>query len=134
MVGQIFNQICMKKNGLHIDKCGVKCWYRNDLLHRLNEPAEEWPDGTKRWFINNLLHRKDGPAEEWADGSKLWYQNGKRHREDGPAVEWSSGATGWYLNGSCLGYDAVGFWSLWNRLTLEQQNNLNIHQWLAKYT
>ena len=67
--------------------------------HRLNNPAQEWHDGSKRWFVNGEFHRLDGPAREWNDGSKCWYVNGKRHRLDGPAEEWSNGDKAWYVNG-----------------------------------
>ena len=39
------------------------------------------PDGIKRWFLNGKLHRVDGPAIEWPDGSKYWYLNGKEYSE-----------------------------------------------------
>lgn len=44
----------------------------------------------EEWYINNLLHRLDGPAQvlyyfEDCKKSESWFQNGKYHREDGPA-------------------------------------------------
>ena len=56
-------------------------------------------DGVKMWFQNGKLHRLDGPAVERLDGSKAWYQNGKLHRLDGPAVEYPDGTKMWYING-----------------------------------
>ena len=121
------------KNGLHIDVNGIKRWYRNNQYHRENGPAEERPGGGKCWYLNGQRHREDGPAEEWADGTKCWYLNGQRHREDGPAVEYSDGVVSWWLNSTKLGDGPAGFWAHWALLTNNQQNNLNLHTWLAKY-
>lgn len=55
--------------------------------------------GVKRWFINGKLHRLDGPAVEWNNGTKLWYINGKLHRENGPAIEWHDGDKLWFVYG-----------------------------------
>jgi hypothetical protein len=57
---------------------GTKRWYLNDLIHRENGPAIEYPNGTKYWYLNGLFHREDGPAIEWSDGFKEWYYHGKR--------------------------------------------------------
>ena len=108
-------------------------WFQNGRLHRLDGPAVEW-NGDRFWYQNGRLHRTDGPACEYLDGDKCWYQNGKLHREDGPAIEWTDGAAGWYLHHDFLGSNVEGFWNLWNRLKSEQQNNLNLHRWMAKYT
>ena len=70
------------KNGLKVDKCG-----------------------TKRWYKNGKLHREDGPASEYANGDKYWYKNGKSHREDGPAVEIKNGTYfEYYLDGKKLNF------------------------------
>ena len=55
------------------------CYYYNNagLLHRLDGPAIEYPDGSKSWCQNGQLHRIDGPAVEWARGNKDWFINGK---------------------------------------------------------
>ena len=66
------------KNGLIIDKQGVKRWYKNDLLHREDGPATIWITGTKLWCQNDHLHRLDGPAIEYSSGDKFWYYQGKR--------------------------------------------------------
>jgi hypothetical protein len=95
------------KNGLHIDEHGNKCWYLDDKLHR-----------------------QDGPAEEWANGTKLWYLHDKLHRQDGPAVEWANGTKHWYLDGKYLGNGDAGFWDLWELLTDEKRNRLNLHMHL----
>lgn len=68
-------------------------------LHRENEPAIEYSNGTKYWYLNGRLHRENSPAVEWANGDKTWYLNGKVHRKDGPAVERSNGINRWFLNG-----------------------------------
>jgi len=91
------------KNGLHIDK-----------------------DGNKRRYKDNILHCNDGPAAELNDGTKMWCANGKRHRTDGPAIEYADGSKSWFLEGECLGFNDEGFWLLWDRLTDEQRNNLNL--------
>lgn len=124
----------MMKNGLYVDRDGIKQWYRHGKLHRKRGPAEESPHGDKRWYLNGVLHRKDGPAVENASGLKCWFVNGMRHREDGPAIENPNNSDSWYLNDVFLGYNAKGFWRLWDRLTPEQQNDLNLHLWMAKYT
>ena len=62
-------------------------------------------DGMKRWFLNGKLHRLDGPAVIWPNGDKWWYSNGMIHREDGPAVEWTSGAKWWYFNGQLMSFN-----------------------------
>ena len=59
----------------------------------------EHPDGVKEWYFNGRLHRVDGPAVEYPDGTKAWFLNGRLHRVDGPAVERSNGTKEWWLNG-----------------------------------
>ena len=46
------------KNGLimHDD---VACWYKDDKLHREDEPAVAWTDGCKYWFIDGKLLTKE---------------------------------------------------------------------------
>jgi hypothetical protein len=75
------------KNGLEIDDCGNKIWWKN-----------------------NFVHRKDGPAVEYKNGTKFWCINGKWHREDGPAGEWHCGCKQWYLNGENLGSEKPNNW------------------------
>jgi hypothetical protein len=97
------------KNGLHIDS-----------------------DGTKRWYKDDKHHRLDGPAIERVDGIKEWWVDGKRHRTDGPAVEETDGAKSWHKDGEWLDYNDEGFWALWDRLTDEQRNNVNLLMHLPK--
>jgi len=99
----------MKKNGLHIDDSGNKCWFKDDKFHRC-----------------------DGPAIDTADGCKQWYVDGIKHRLDGPAVEWSDGSTAWFKDGDFLGNDDKGLWRLWDLLTNEQRNNINLLMRLLK--
>ena len=124
----------MKMNGLYIDSKGTKRWYLNDKLHREDGPAYEHSNGVRSWYLNGKLHREGGPAVESPNGNKEWLRNGKLHREDGPAIERNDRIVMWYLDSAYLGKNAEGFWGLWEKLTPEQQNNLNLHTWLAKYT
>ena len=46
-------------------------------------------NGNTYWYSDpeyKILHRLDGPAVETPDGFKAYYQNGKPHRLDGPAI------------------------------------------------
>jgi hypothetical protein len=89
----------MTQSKLTMDPVGTKVW-RNEqgVIHRLDEYAVEYINGTKAWCLNGSYHRLDGPAIEAYDGSKEWWVNGLRHREDGPAVEWINGHKEWWLN------------------------------------
>ena len=79
---------------------GTKFWYVNGQRHRIDGPAVEYADGrTKFWFLDGKRHRLDGPAAEYSDGSKSWYSGGKLHRLDGPALERSNGDKEWYVDG-----------------------------------
>lgn len=69
------------------------------MLHRIDGPAVEHPDGTQEWWQYNRLHRDDGPAIEAADGARFWYRLGKRHRVDGPAVIRADGSCQWWVQG-----------------------------------
>ena len=60
------------------------------------EVDEEW---VKRWKLNGVLHRVDGPAVECPNGIRYWRLNGVLHREDGPAVEYPDGYREWWVNG-----------------------------------
>jgi hypothetical protein len=77
---------------------GIKEFYQNGLLHRLDGPSIEHPNGAQFWYQNGKLHRLNGPAKEKFDGQKEWYQNGQLHRLDGPAIEKPNGDQYWYLN------------------------------------
>jgi len=63
-------------------------------------------NGAKMWLLpNGLLHRLDGPAAEYPNGSKSWVRNGNLHRTDGPAMISWNGEKSWWLKGiqyNCL--------------------------------
>jgi uncharacterized Fe-S cluster-containing protein len=92
----------MKEQYIHIDKNGYKSYYKDramTILHRLDGPAIEGPDGGKAWYFEGQRHRLDGPAFEYIDDGKVWWVDGKRHRLDGPAVEYADGSKVWYVDG-----------------------------------
>lgn len=41
-------------NETSCSKNGIKYWYQNRKLHRIDGPAIEYPDGTKEWYINGI--------------------------------------------------------------------------------
>ena len=86
----------MKKNGLHVDTDGTKCWYKDGLIHREDGPAIIYKDGAQYWYKNGKYHRDDGPAAICRDGSQYWLKNGKYHRDDGPAIIYPNGKHSWY--------------------------------------
>ena len=90
------------------------------------------PDGTKRWYKGRKFHREGGPAIEGTDGSKYWFKDDQYHREDGPAVEYPNGTTVWYFKDKFLGCDAEGFWTLWDRLTVEQRGNPTLLRYMPR--
>ena len=59
------------------DKDAVK-WYRKGKLHRDNEPAVLYTNGTREWYQNGLLHRTDGPAVIYTPTRQEWWINGKK--------------------------------------------------------
>jgi len=63
-------------------------------------------------------------------GTKYWFKDGKLHREDGPAIETAKGSACWWFHGRAVGYDAEGFWDLWDKLTDEQRGNPTLLRWL----
>lgn len=69
------------KNGRYENYGGVS-YYKNDLLHREDGPASNWPNGDREWWFNGKLHRIDGPAIENANGSKEWFLNGIEYTEE----------------------------------------------------
>jgi hypothetical protein len=76
---------------------GIKTWYQDGKMHRVDAPAREWDSGSKAWYQYGKKHRIDGPAWEAYDGSKAWYHDDKLHRIDGPAWEWDDGDTEWWI-------------------------------------
>jgi len=57
------------KNGLIIERNGVRAWYHNDEYHRNDGPAVIYGNGSQEWHLR-----------------QEWWLNGKMHREDGPAI------------------------------------------------
>lgn len=55
-------------------------------------------DGWVEWKLDGKLHRLDGPAEQFPDGFETWYRNGLKHRLDGPAIRYAYGRSEWYCN------------------------------------
>jgi hypothetical protein len=62
------------RQGLHINKFGIKNWYVNDKCHREDGPAVEWPNGDKKWYLNgkivfskhvNFLHKYHNLSESF---------------------------------------------------------------------
>ena len=69
----------MEEQYINTNTNGTKYYYKDKaktILHRLDGPAIEWPEGNKAWFVNGKLHRLDGPAAEYANGHKEWWVNG----------------------------------------------------------
>ncbi len=55
--------------------------------------------GVKRWYLNEVLHREDGPAVEYPNGQSCWFLNGQYHREDGPAfIDIRKNKKEWWLH------------------------------------
>lgn len=99
----------MSKNGRHLETIEgdeIVIWYKNDVTHREDGPAVEFPnDGYKAWYFNGELHRVGGLVVMHANGDKDWYFHGIQHREDGPAFEASNGYREWWINGEELTED-----------------------------
>lgn len=90
---------------------GDKIEWRNKegLLHRLDGPAIEWPNGVKEWYCNGVRHRLDGPALWLSNDSWQWWQDGKAHRVDGPAFRSSDNKYQWWFKGVCY-YGYCGYY------------------------
>ena len=76
----------------------------NDNVNMTNANALVTTDNWGIFYhtVNDVLHRTDGPAIEWPNGVEEWYYNGERHREDGPAFvcpDYIDGETVWYWHG-----------------------------------
>ena len=133
---------------------GTKFWYRDGNLHREDGPASEYANGAKEWWYKGIFvgfGDKPNPAL-WArltsvdlnggpllngcivdlDGVEPWFKDDLRHREDGPAICYGVRVKQWHLRGEYLGYGAVGFWELWDRLTDEQRANPNLLHWMPR--
>ena len=65
----------MKKNVLHINGFGTKCWYKSGKYHRDDGPAVIYPDGRQEWYKEGKWHRDDGPAVIYPNGVQRWYKD-----------------------------------------------------------
>lgn len=74
--------------------------YYNDKnqYHRTDGPAFVGDFGVY-FYINGELHRENNPAVEWANGTKFWYMHNKRHRINGPAIENADGSVEYWVDG-----------------------------------
>lgn len=95
---------------------GDKCWYKNNLLHREDGPANIGEDGYESWYFEGKRHREDGPAQIFSNGTKIWYKKNNYHREDGPAVIYPNGEKEWWIDDESLTKEA---W--WERLSDEMK-------------
>lgn len=43
------------KNGLFICTSRVEYWFKHNVLHRMDGPAQIWPDGQKYWVISGNI-------------------------------------------------------------------------------
>ena len=77
---------------------GVRYWYMEGGLHRVDGPAIEYGDESKEWWVGGDRHRVDGPAIKNVNGTNEWYIEGKRHRIDGPAVDYKDGPKHWFVD------------------------------------
>jgi hypothetical protein len=42
-------------------------WHFHDMKHRLDGPAEQWPNGAKSWYVGNLLIGNEGSIPHMKD-------------------------------------------------------------------
>jgi len=43
--------------------------------------VKEWLWGEKEWYLNDVLHREDGPACEYPNGGGEWWLGGIEYSE-----------------------------------------------------
>jgi hypothetical protein len=73
------------------------------------------PDGVIEYKLCNgrgLLHRLDGPAMECPNGTKIWYYYGQKHRFDGPAIELPNGTREFFIRDE--EYSESDYWAAIN--------------------
>lgn len=68
------------------------------IENEIEYDIEELDGQYKFWKYKGKIHRKNNPAAEWTDGTKTWYKYGKIHREDGPAIVWANGKEEYWLD------------------------------------
>ena len=96
---EIFCQVWIKGKPVKLTDDEWKAFNNFDLLHRLDEPAVIFKDGTRSWWTNGKRNRENGPAVVYPDGSYMWYLNDELHRVDGPAYKAFNGTIGYYFHG-----------------------------------
>ena len=69
-------------DGLNIDQDGNKYWYKGNGFHRDNDlPAIDYADGTKCWYQDDLRHRIGNPAVIWYNGEVHWFLKNVQYSE-----------------------------------------------------
>ncbi len=95
-------------------------WRLNGIMHRNDEPARVYNDGTTSWMKQGVFYRRDGPALVDSAGSYSWYPRrgdgypsfmyehgyilwagplNVLHRYNGPARIYEEGRIEWYKGG-----------------------------------
>jgi hypothetical protein len=127
-----------------------KMWTNEyDRYHREGSPAliHYYLDGSidmEVFYIDGRLHREDGPAQlrYYPDGSiklELFVINSVQHRKCGPAEIWynpdgSIDSEEFWVYGDFIGYNKVGFWTLWSKLTEVERQSPSILKCLARFS
>ena len=75
----------------------ITIYHIGKFIHKDEDFAVIYSNGSKRWYKAGLLHRIDGPAVIHSDGRQIWYKWGKIHRDDGPALTFKDGIGYWYF-------------------------------------
>lgn len=124
-------------------------FFLKGLLHREGEAAQRLyhDNGSIHsigFFSYGKFHLEGAPAytvyyEGGPIHSERFYFNGASHRELGPANTqyWPDGKIDYEqfcLHGNRLGFNANGFWSLWEKITDEQRKHPTILKCLARYS
>jgi len=79
---------------------GIKKYYMNGKLHRINGVAIEYPDDRPgEWFFLGLRHRENGVAFIDRSGTEYYYFLGKLHNPNGPAITLYDGSIFYYIHG-----------------------------------
>jgi hypothetical protein len=47
----------------------------------LKKTVKVFDNGDREWYLNDLRHREDGPAVEYPDGDRYWYLNDIEYTE-----------------------------------------------------
>ena len=64
-----------------INTTGIKCWWKQGQLHRLDGPARILPPGRLEYWVDGRLHRLDGPARIYSDGHVEYWINSQEVSE-----------------------------------------------------